>query len=366
MTGFGTFFLPGPTEVRRPILEAMLQPMLPHRGDAFEALYARCDAGLRAVFRTSRPVYLATSSATGLMEGSLRSAPAGDVLALVNGAFSDRYAQVALATGRTVHRDEVALGRVHCPADVADRLATTGARVVTVAHSETATGALQDVAALARVVHEAGAALLVDSVTGIGGAPCETDAWGLDVVFTGSQKALALPPGLAFGVASAEFIAQAAERPTRGTYFDFVEFEKYARANQTPNTPAVSLLYALDAQLRDVATEGIDARWARHAAMQRATVAWVEQLAREVDPAFAVLAPSGARSPTVTCVVVPERVAATRIVEATARRGLVIGTGYGPLKASTFRIGHMGDHDVDGLLRALATVRDAIEELVGG
>jgi aspartate aminotransferase-like enzyme len=223
---------------------------------------------------------------------------------------------------------------------------------------------LQDIRALARTVREGGATLLVDSVTGLGGAPCETDAWALDFVFTGSQKALAIPPGLAFGVASSGFIEHAATRPLRGTYFDLVEFEKYARANQTPNTPAVSLLYALDAQLRDVAAEGVEARWARHAAMQATTIAWVEQLAREVDPAFTVLAPAGARSPTVTCVTVPARVPAPRIVEATARRGIVIGSGYGALKSATFRIGHMGDHDVAGTARALAAVREAIDEVL--
>ncbi len=361
MSDFGTFYLPGPTEVRRAVLEAMLPPMIPHRGAAFEALFGRCDAGLRTVFRTARPVYIASASATGLMEASIRCAPPGAVLALVNGAFSERYAQVAAACGRTVHRDDVALGRVHCPADVADRLAATGARVVTVAHSETATGALQDIPALARTVRAAGASMLVDSVTGIAGAPFETDAWDVDFVFTGSQKALALPPGLAFGVASAAYIAQAAAQPARGTYFDLAEFERFAHKRQTPNTPAVSLLYALDAQLRDVLAEGVEARWARHAAMQRVTLAWVESLARDIDPGFGVLAPDGARSPTVTCVTVPAGIDAARIVQAVGERGFVIGTGYGELKATTFRIGHMGDHDVAGVTRVLDVVREAIE-----
>lgn len=363
MTAFGTFYLPGPTEVRAEVLQAMLQPMIPHRGADYEALHGRCDAGLRPVFRTTRPVLIATASATGLMEASLRCAPAGPVLALVNGAFSERYAQVAASCGREVHRDEVAPGRVHCPADVRDLLARTGATVVTVAHSETSTGALQDVQALARVVHEAGAAILVDSVTGLAGAPFETDAWGIDFVFTGSQKALALPPGLAFGVASAAFMAQAATRPLRGTYFDLVEFERFAEKRQTPNTPAVSLLYALDAQVRALTAEGIEARWARHAAMQAATEAWVARLAAEVDPAFGILAPAGARSPTVSCITLPAGLASGPIVAGAAARGFVIGAGYGPLKETTIRIGHMGDHDVPGVERVLGVVREVIEGL---
>lgn len=364
MSDFGTFYLPGPTEVRREVLEAMLQPMLPHRGAAFEALYARCDAGLRGVFRTERPVLIATASATGLMEASIRCAPAGAVLALVNGAFSERYAQVAASCGRAVHRDDVAPGRVHCPADVREALARTGATVVTVAHSETSTGALQDVRRLAEVAHEAGAVLLVDSVTGMAGAPCETDAWALDFVFTGSQKALALPPGLAFGVGSERFMAQAATRPDRGTYFDLVEFEKFARKRQTPNTPAVSLLYALDAQVAAIGAEGIEARWARHAAMQAATDRWVGELATTVDPGFAILAPAGARAPTVTCVLLPDGLRGSAVVDAVAARGYVIGAGYGALRDTTIRIGHMGDHTVSGVERVLDVVREVIWALL--
>nr|MCU0627385.1 aminotransferase class V-fold PLP-dependent enzyme [Gemmatimonadaceae bacterium] len=254
-------------------------------------------------------------------------------------------------------------GQVHAPTAVSALLAEHGARVVTVAHSETSTGALQDVHALLRVVHDAGAVLLVDSVTGLAGAPFETDAWDVDFVFTGSQKALALPPGLAFGVASARFIEEAARQPQRGTYFDLVEFEKFAHKRQTPNTPAVSLLYALEAQVAAIAAEGVEARWARHAAMQAATVAWVESLAREIDPAFGVLSPPGARSPTVTCVTLPATLRGPAVVDAVATRGYVIGAGYGALRETTIRIGHMGDHTVDGVRRVLDVVRDVLVPL---
>ena len=131
MLTHGTFFLPGPTEVRPEILQALTRPMLPHRGAAFEAIYARCDAGLRTIFRTSRPVYIASASATGLMEGAIRCAPSGAVLSLVNGAFSDRFAQVAQSCGRTVVRDDVALGNHHTPEQVAALLATSAAKIVT-------------------------------------------------------------------------------------------------------------------------------------------------------------------------------------------------------------------------------------------
>ncbi len=362
----GTFFLPGPTEVRSEILAELTRPMLPHRGAAFEALYARCDAGLRPIFRTARPVYIASASATGLMEGAIRCAPAGTVLALVNGAFSERFAQVAISCGRNVVRDDVALGQHHEPERVESLLRDSGATVVTLAHSETSTGALNDIEALARVVHAHGAVILVDSVTGLAGAPIETDAWDLDFVFTGSQKAIALPPGLALGVASESFIRAAEANSNRGTYFDLVEFEKYAVKRQTPNTPAISLFYALAAQVEAIATEGIESRWDRHRSMQAMTLAWVDHLATTIDAAFAPLAPASGRSPTVTCITLPAALTGTAVAAGVAERGYVIGAGYGPLRDRTIRIGHMGDHTEAGLKRCLVEVEAVLaSQLVG-
>ncbi len=362
----GTFFLPGPTEIRPEILAQLTRPMLPHRGAEFEAVYARCDAGLRHIFRTSRPVYIASASATGLMEGAIRCAPPGTVLSLVNGAFSERFAQVAASCGREVIRDDVALGQHHLPAQVEALLGATGAKVVTLTHSETSTGALNDIEALARVVHAYGAVILVDSVTGLAGAPLETDAWDLDFAFTGSQKALALPPGLALGVASQAFINAAAANSHRGTYFDLVEFEKYAVKNQTPNTPAISLFYALAEQVDAIAAEGIECRWERHRQMQALTLGWVRRLSTTLDAAIAPLAPASGRSPTVTCIVLPSALKGSAVAAAVAERGYVIGAGYGPLRDRTIRIGHMGDHTVEGLERCLAQVEAVLEEQLRG
>ncbi|MEY4958276.1 MAG: hypothetical protein RL409_2533, partial [Gemmatimonadota bacterium] len=264
MSAFGTFFLPGPTEVRRDVLEAMLAPMLPHRGALFEALFARMQEGLRPIFRTTRPVYVSSSSATGLMEAAIRCATPGPILSMVNGAFSERFANMALACGRETR---VVGGDWHqaVPLDVVEQaLRERRFSAITVVHSETSTGTLTSLPELAALAHQYGAAVLVDSVTGIGGVPVETDAWDLDFVLTGSQKALALPPGLAFGVASARFIEQARQATARGLYFDLVEFEEFVHKNQTPSTPAISLLYATAVQGEYIARETIEARWARH------------------------------------------------------------------------------------------------------
>jgi aspartate aminotransferase-like enzyme len=361
---FGTFFLPGPTEVRRPILEAMLEPMLPHRGAAFESLFGRIQQGLRPIFRTTRPVYVSSSSATGLMEAAIRCARPGPILSIVNGAFSERFAQIARACGRDTHELTVPWGQGPDLNAVAEALATRSFAAVTVVHSETSTGVLTPLSPLVELAHRYGAALLVDSVTGIAGVPVETDAWDIDFVLTGSQKALALPPGLAFGVASASFIAQASAGISRGLYFDLVEFEQYVQKNQTPNTPALSLLYAAAVQCEAIAHETIESRWQRHAEMAAITHDWVNQLAASTSLNFSVFAPAGQRSNTVTAIALPASLTGDAIVRAVAQRGFVIGGGYGQLKQRTFRVGHMGDHTTAGLSRCLAACTDAIHELL--
>ena len=347
----GRFFLPGPTEVRAEVLAAMTRPMMPHRGKAFEELFARLQVGLQQVFRTTRPILVSSSSATGLMEAAVRCAPAGPILALVNGAFSERFAHVARACGRTVEVIEVPLGEVVAPEAAEARLRASSFAAVTVVHSETSTGALTDIRAMQLLARRHGAMCLIDSVTGVAGIPVETDGWELDYVFTGSQKALALPPGLAFAVASDAFLAQARSTGSRGLYFDLVEFEAFARKSQTPNTPALSLLYAADVQLAAIVAEGIEARWARHRAMADRVRGWVAE-----HEGYGILAPAGARADTVTAITLPEGVRGSDVAASAEAEGYVVGTGYGKLRDRTFRIGHMGDHTLQGLEGCLAAL----------
>ena len=358
--GFGRFFLPGPTEVRPSVLAAMEQPMIGHRGKGMEELIARIEPDLQYVFRTTRPVYIASSSATGLMEGAIRNGVRSRVLSLVNGAFSERFFQIARSCGVEAEALTVPLGQPHTAEMLADALKGGRFDAVTVVHSETSTGALNPIAELARVAHEAGdVALLVDSVTGIAGAPVESDAWALDFVLTGSQKALALPPGLAFAVARDTILERAAARKDRGIYFDIIEFDKYIRKNQTPNTPALSLFYALAAQLEYIRSETIEGRWERHAAMARRTWEWVDEV-RDAGVPVSVLSPEGARSPTVTCVSLPSTHNGTAVNSAMKARGFTISAGYGSLKDTSIRIGHMGDHTVEELDVLLATLREVL------
>src|SRR4029453_17199369 len=357
---FGRFFLPGPTEVRPEILAAQAQAMIGHRGKAMETLIAELQPGLRRIFRTSRPVYIAASSATGLMEAAIRNCGGRRVLSLVNGAFSERFHRIALAHGVEAVALEVPLGAAHTPQMLADALAKGSYDAVTVVHSETSTGVLNPVRELAEVVHrQPGRLLLVDSVTGVAGAQVESEAWQLDFVLTGSQKALALPPGLALGVAQPAALERARATPNRGIYFDLVEFESYIVKNQTPNTPALSLLYALAAQLERIDAESIETRWARHQAMAHRTWHWTESMNAN-GIALDVLAPREFRSPTVTCIKLPSGVSGNSVDKEMKRRGYTISPGYGALKDSTIRIGHMGDHTVDELNELLQVLEDVL------
>ena len=364
MTGqsetFGTFFLPGPTEVRREVLEAMLRPMIPHRGTEFEELFARLQAGLQGVFQTLRPVLVSAASATGMMEAGIRCLQQGKVLSLVNGAFSERFAHIAEKCGHTVDRYEIPWGETHDLAKLDNYLTTGEYCAVTVVHSETSTGALNPITQISDVAHKHSVWCLVDSVSGLGGAEVRTDVSGFDYILTGSQKAIAIPPGLAFGVASKTFLEAADKAPGRGVYFDLVEMHRFATEGQVPSTPALSLLYALDKQLEAILAEGIENRWKRHAAMSQAVDTWLIECQSDGINISNIVERSQ-RSPTVSTLRLPKDVNAEVFLGKVRSRGITVATGYGKLKSSTFRIGHMGDHSPSTLERCLDACRWALK-----
>lgn len=356
---FGRFFLPGPTEVRPEILAEMARPMIGHRTREARELYAEIQRGLRPLFRTERPVAVAVSSATGMMEAGVRALPDGRVLALVNGAFSERFSRIAGACGLGVDEFAVPWGAVHDPDDVAKRLRATRYVGLLCVHSETSTGTLQPVRELAEAARAAGVPILVDAVSSWCAAPLEPEAWGLDFVLASSQKALALPPGISFAYASEAFEKGAERAERRGVYMDVRDLLANARDADTSFTPALSLLFALRAQLARVRAEGLEARIARHRAMAERCWSWASALRAPL----CVLAPEGFRSPSVTCLELPEGVRGPAFADRVAARGFVVGTGYGRLRDTTFRVGHMGDHTVEELETALRACAEALQEL---
>jgi aspartate aminotransferase-like enzyme len=295
------------------------------------------------------------------MEGAVRNGARRRVLSLVNGAFSGRFFQIAKANGLQADAVEVKWGEAHTPELLHDALRKGDYDAVTVVHSETSTGVLNPVRELAEVVHAAGdVVILVDTVSSMAGADFRTDEWGIDFVLTGSQKSLALPPGLAFGVAQENVLERARVKENRGIYFDFLEFEKNIQGNQTPNTPAVSLLYALSVQMELIEQEGIEARLQRHRAMAELVWAWVDEMREARGCNLRVLAPEGYRAPTVTCITLPDGWTGPKLYAAVKAKGYEIATGYGALREQTFRIGHMGDHTVGGVQRLLEVVESVL------
>jgi aspartate aminotransferase-like enzyme len=345
---FGRFFAPGPVEVHPDVLAAMTRPMIHHRGREARDLYARVGPVLQAVFGTARPVRFLASSGTGAVEAGIRALPPGRVLALVNGAFGERMARIAETCRHEVDRLEVPLGGVVDPEAVAAKVRAARYAGVLAVHNETSTGALQPLAPLARAAGDV--PLVIDSVSGAAGAPIDLDAMGTAYACAGSQKALALPPGLGFAAASERFLATSRQSTERGFYLDLLSYER----DTPPFTPALPLLYALDAQTERIAREGLPARWARHRAMADLVRDWAGRRGLRITAA------EGFRSPTVTCLELPPPLAGPEFVERVRAKGYVVGGGYGPLKGNCFRIGHMGDQTVETVAALLETCDAAL------
>lgn len=347
-------FIPGPTEVRPEILEAQTQWMIGHRMPECADLFGRIQGKIRQVFLTDKRVYVTASSGTGLQEAAVRNCSDRKVLNCVNGAFSDRWRKVTEANGKQNDVLAVDWGQPILPEQVADRLRKTEFDAITVVHNETSTGTVSPIDEIARAVRSVPGGedimVLIDSVSGLSGARLEFDAWDLDVVLTSSQKAFALPAGLAFCAVSDRALEKAKTVSNRGYYFDFLELEKYLLRNQTPATPAISLLYALDRQLDDILTEGLENRFNRHLAMRDRTIAWAR------GQQIGLLAPDGYQSPTVTCLANDRGIDISDLNRYLRSKGMIISNGYGSLKEKTFRIAHMGDTTMEQLEELLSTI----------
>ncbi len=348
-------FIPGPTDVHPDVLAAQNQPMIGHRGKDFEELFARLQPKLRQVFFTSRRVYISTSSGTGLQEASIRNGVAHKVLCCVNGSFSQRWYETAVANGKEAVLLEVEWGKAVKPEMIDAVLKQGGCDAITIVHNETSTGVASPIQDIAALLHDRypDVTIMVDAVSSLGGDRIDFDAWGLDVLFTSAQKCLAVPPGISCVAVSDRALEKARTVPARGLYFDFVDLEKYLLKNQTPSTPAISLLWALDAALDRILAEGLEARFARHAGMADRVQSWARAK-------FDLFAEEGYRSQTVTCV------SNTRAIDVKALNGFLkstgrqISDGYGSLKGRTFRIAHMGEIQLRDIAELLALMDEFI------
>ncbi|MBW8874869.1 MAG: alanine--glyoxylate aminotransferase family protein [Acidobacteria bacterium] len=352
------FFLPGPTYVPQDAREAMTRPMVGHRSAGFKSFYLSLAERLPKVLRTSGDAMVATGSSTLIMESAVVSCAAQDVLNLTNGAFSERWHSISRSVGKTADKVSVPWGQPMDPEIVRSALRRKKYDAVTLVHNETSTGALSPIAEIARVIREeSDAVILVDTVSSLAGARVESDDWGLDVVLAGTQKAIAVPPGLTLFTLSERAAERAAKVPHRGFYTDLLRYREKHREGGFITTPAIPLLYALDVQVNRILAEGMEARWARHEQLYRRTAEWAAS--RGCTYASA----EGARSVTVSCLHPPAGVDPQAIVKGLAARGYTIGGGYGDWKPTTFRIGHMGEvrgSDLEALLLEIDQILETV------
>jgi len=349
-------FVPGPVDVDAEVLAAQSQPMLPHRSQEFEELYRRTRGKAQQLFETQARVFIVACSGTGLQEAAIRNLARVDVLNCVNGAFSQRWHEVAATNGKQADRLDVEWGRPVLPELVAGALKSKKYELLTLVHNETSTGVENPIQAIASVVQQVSPSTLicVDAVSSLGGIKFEMDNWGVDMVLTSSQKCLALPPGLALAAVSDRALAHAQGVSDRGWYFDLVRMETHLNKDSTPATPAMSLIYALELQLDRIQAEGLENRFSRHTVMAGLVHDWIH------NNGFEIFAEQGYRSRTVTAVKNNLNLDIGELNSFLRSRGMLIADGYGQLRGSTFRIAHMGETQVADITMLLDALSDFI------
>jgi aspartate aminotransferase-like enzyme len=351
-------FTPGPTPVPPEVLAALGRPVVHHRSPDFRPVYERVLSRLQEVCRTERDVLLFAASGTGAFESAVANlvSPGERQLVVSAGSFGERWAAMTAAYGAEVDQLRYAWGETPDPDDVRSRLADREAKAVWVVQSETSTGVVADVKAIAEAARDGGALVVVDAVSSLGAVPCETDAWGLDVVVSGSQKALMTPPGL--GLAAVSDAAFAARGSSPRFYFDWERTRAAQRKLDAPFTPPVSLVAGLDVALGLLLAEGLDAAFDRHVRLGRACRAGVKALGLDL------FSPDEDRSAVVTAVRAPDGVDSGEVVKSLRDRfGITIADGQGELKGKIFRIGHIGWFDVFDITTALAALELALADL---
>jgi aspartate aminotransferase-like enzyme len=348
-------YIPGPVEVSRDVLEAMAAPMIGHRMKEYADIHRRVTTGLKKLLNTTEPVFLSTSSAFGVMEGAVRNLVQKRCANFGNGAFSGKWHDVTRRCGLEADSFSAEWGQP-ITAEMVDKVLATGKYdALTVVHNETSTGVMSPLEEIAEVMQKfPDVSFIVDTVSSMSAVPLDVTALGTDVCLAGVQKAFGLPPGLAVFAVSRRALEKARSTPNRGYYFDFEEFEANDLKDNTPSTPCISLIYALDHQLAKMFAEGLENRYARHRQMAEATRAWV------LAQGFTHFAAEGARSQTLTCGRNDDRTDLEQLKKLAGARGYAIDNGYGKIKNTTFRIPHMADMTMADLEELFALLEELL------
>jgi serine---pyruvate transaminase len=351
---------PGPTPAPPEVLAAVSQPVIHHRGPDYRRLYGDVLGRLREVFRTEQEVLLFGGSGSGGMESAVANliSPGDPVLVVSSGYFGERWVAIARSYGAELDHLRYAWAEIPSPEDVATRLREREAAAVFFTHSETSTGVVVDPQPFAAAARAAGALSVVDAVSSLGAVPLETDAWGLDVVASGAQKALMTPPGLAMVSASPAAWERSAAATSPRYYWDWERTRKGQTTLDAPVTPPVSLVAGLDVALRLLLDEGLENAFDRHRRLGRACREGLKAMGLELS------SPDDDSSAVVTAARAPEGIDSDELVLLLRdRHGVTLAPGQGELKGKIFRIGHIGYYDVFDITTALAAVELALVEL---
>jgi aspartate aminotransferase-like enzyme len=353
--------VPGPTPLPERVVRAMSRPLVDHRGPEFAALLAEVTEGARRVFQTEADLLLLTLSGTGGLESVIANlvSPGDRVLAALCGNFGERFADMAAAYGADVVRLEAEWGQPVDPADLRDLLsAHPEVGLVLLTHNETSTGVTNPIQELVAVASGHGALVAVDGVSSISSIPIQTDAWGIDVAVSSSQKGWMAPPGLALvSVGPRAWQRRESARSPR-FYLDWGPARDFAAKGATPFTPAVSLIYALQEGLRMIQEEGLDSVYERHRRIAGAMATGLEAAG------FQLLAAPGFRSATVTAAVLPAGLAEADLRRLLRERyGVVVAGGQGKMAGRMIRVGHLGSVSEGDAVQVLWAVEQALERL---
>jgi predicted phosphoserine aminotransferase len=349
-------FIPGPTEVRQDILDAQSQHMIGHRMKAFTELYTGIISKLKELLQTQNFVTVLTASGTALMEAAIRNCVSKDVLCCTYGAFSERWLKIAKACDRNADAIALDWGKVVKPEMIEEKLKAKKYEAVTVVQNETSTGTRAPIEQIAEVMKKyPDVMFLVDTVSSLMGDKIEIDKLGIDVCLTSSQKCFALPPGLAPGFVSEKALKKAETVSGKGHYLNFLDLKDYfEKKGQTPSTPAISLMWAMDKQLDKMKAEGMENRYKRHLDMAKYVQEWAKKH-------FALYTEPGYESVTVSCITNTKGISVADLNTELGKRGFAISNGYGKIKEQTFRIAHMGDLTLDEIKELIKNIDEILK-----
>ncbi len=349
-------FIPGPVDVSEDVLQKMATPMIGHRTKDASKLQRDISEKMMKLFYTENQILLSTTSGSGLMEGAIRSCTKKRAAVFSVGAFGKRWYEMARDNGVPADKFEVEWGKATLPEQVEEVLSTEEYDLITITHNETSTGIMNPVKEIGEIVKEYPDIIFcVDTVSSAAGAKVEVDKWGIDICITSTQKALALPPGMAICTISQKAVERAKKVENRGFYLDILRLYEYIQKkdHQYPSTPSLSHMFALDYQLDKIFEEGLDNRFARHEETAKYVRAWAKKH-------FELFADEKYASNTLTTIKNTKGIDVSDLNKKLGMRGYMISNGYGNLKEKTFRIAHMGETTLPKIKELLANIEDIL------